>query len=233
MSALNLRVYKNILNGAIRKAKCIHYAHLFDLYRTNMRKTWETIKQLLNTNYKQFEFPSTFKINGVNISDKNEIAQQVNNFFVNIGSKLAETISDKHQTKDRCVSTLNFVPVTCDEVISVIHKFAPKKSAGHDLISTNLLKEISPLIAEPLSLIINQSLSTGIFPSKLKIAKVIPLHKKNEKDLLDNYRPISLLPSISKVFERIVYNQLYRMEFYSKVGMVLENHIRLKRRQLN
>ena len=101
------------------------------------------------------------------------------------------------------------MPVTRDEVISVINKFAPKKSAGHDLISTNLLKEISPLIAEPLSLIINQSLSTGIFPSKLKIAKVIPLHKKNEKDLLDNYRPISLLPSISKVFERIVYNQLY------------------------
>ena len=101
------------------------------------------------------------------------------------------------------------MPVTRDEVISVINKFAPKKSAGHDLISTNLLKEISPLIAEPLSLITNQSLSTGIFPSKLKIAKVIPLHKKNEKDLLDNYRPISLLPSISKVFERIVYNQLY------------------------
>ena len=101
------------------------------------------------------------------------------------------------------------MPVTRDEVISVIHNFAPKKNAGHDLISTHLLKEISLLIAEPLSLISNQSLCSGIFPSKLKIAKVIPLHKKNEKDLLDNYRPISLLPSISKVFERIVYNQLY------------------------
>ena len=184
--ALNLRVYKNILNSAIRKAKRIHYAHLFDLYKTNMRKTWETIKQLLNKNYKQFEFPSTFKINGVHISDKKEIAQQFNNFFVNIGGKLAETILPKHQSKpfdsylkDRCNSTFNFVPVTRDEVISVIHNFAPKMSAGHDLISTHLLKEISLLIAEPLSLIINQSLCSGIFPSKLKIAKVIPLHKKN------------------------------------------------------
>ena len=120
-----------------------------------MRKTWETIKQLLNKNYKQFEFPSTFKINGVNISDKKEIAQQFNNFFVNIGGKLAETILPKHQTKpfdsylkDRCNSTFNFVPVTRDEVISVIHNFAPKKSAGHDLISTHLLKEISLLIAD-------------------------------------------------------------------------------------
>ena len=99
VSALNLRVYKNILNGAIRKAKCIHYAHMFDLYQTNMRKTWETIKQLLNKNHKQFEFPSTFTINGINISDKKEIAQQFNNFFVNIGSQLAETISSKHQAK--------------------------------------------------------------------------------------------------------------------------------------
>ena len=99
MSALNLRVYKNILNSAIRKAKCIHYAHLFDLYKTNMRKTWETIKQLLNKNHKQFEFPSTFTIKGINISDKKEIAQQFNNFFVNIGSQLVETISSKHQAK--------------------------------------------------------------------------------------------------------------------------------------
>ena len=97
------------------------------------------------------------------------------------------------------------MPVTRDEVISVIHNFDPKKSAGHDLISTLLFKKIPLLIAEPLSLIINQSLCSGIFPSTL----VIPLHKKNEKDLLDNYRPISLLPSISKVFEIIVYNQLY------------------------
>ena len=83
MFALNLRV---ILNSAIRKAKRIHYAHLFDLYQTNMRKTWETIKQLLNKNYKQFEFPSTFKINGVHISDKKEIAQQFNNFFSSISA---------------------------------------------------------------------------------------------------------------------------------------------------
>ena len=144
---------------------------------------------------------------------KKKLLNNLTYFFVN---KLAETILPKHQTKpfdsylkDRCKSTFNFVPVTRDEVISVIHIFAQKKSTGHDLISTHLLKEISLLIAEPLSLIINQSLCSGIFPSKLKIAKVIPLHKKNEKDLLDNYIPISLLPSISKVFERIVYNQLY------------------------
>ena len=79
--ALNIRFYKNISNSGVETAKRIHYAHLFDLYINKHEKTWKTIKQLLNKNYKQFEFPSTFKINGINISGKNEIAQQCNNFL--------------------------------------------------------------------------------------------------------------------------------------------------------
>ena len=63
-------------------------------------------------------------------------------------------------------------------------------------------------ICKPLTLIINQTLSTGIFPDTLKIAKVIPLYKKGDKALLENYRPISVLPSISKIFERIIFNQI-------------------------
>ena len=118
-------IKKNILNGAIRKTKHIHYAHLFDLYKTNMRKTWETIKQLLNKNYMQFEFPSTFKIMELIFPTKKKLLNNLTIFFVNIGSKLAETILPKHQTKyfdsylkDRCVSTFNFVPVTRDETFS-------------------------------------------------------------------------------------------------------------------
>ena len=58
-------------------------------------------------------------------------------------------------------------------------------------------------------MIINQSLQTGIFPDKLKLAKVLPIHKKNYDNILDNYHPISVLPTISKVLERIMYNQIY------------------------
>ena len=58
-------------------------------------------------------------------------------------------------------------------------------------------------------MIINQSLQTGIFPDKLKLAKFLPIHKKNDDNILDNYRPISVLPTISKVLERIMYNQIY------------------------
>ena len=84
-----------------------------------------------------------------------------------------------------------------------------KNSSGYDNISPKLIKSIAPLIVPSLTLIINQSLTTGVFPDKLKIAKVIPIYKKLDKTQIQNYRPISLLPSFSKIFEKIAYNQLY------------------------
>ena len=77
------------------------------------------------------------------------------------------------------------------------------------LILTLPKKEIEHVVSRPLSIIINQSLCTGIFPDKLKIAKVIPLFKKDDDKSFGNYRPISLLSSISKIFERVAFNQLY------------------------
>ena len=73
---------------------------------------------------------------------------------------------------------------------------------------TTFLKTLVPLLLRPLTLIINQSLTTGIFPDQLKIAKVLPIHKKDETTAMDNYRPISLLPAISKVFENAAHIQL-------------------------
>ena len=72
-----------------------------------------------------------------------------------------------------------------------------------------LLKHLAPVLYKPLTFIINQSLLTGIFPDKLKLAKVIPLYKKDNTHLIENHCPISILPSISKVFEKSVYDQIY------------------------
>ena len=86
---------------------------------------------------------------------------------------------------------------------------APKTSYGRDKVSTILLKMISTSITPVLTTIINQSLCTGVFPTKLKIAKVLPLFKKGDPHTFDNYRPISLLPVVSKIFEKVVFRQLY------------------------
>ena len=103
-------------------------------------------------------------------------------------------------------------------VVSSLHT---KTSSELDRKSVKLLKYLSPEIRDPLILIINQSMLTGIFPGKLKIAtKVIPLFKKDDRLDMDNYRPISILPAISKILERVVYNQLY--EYFSSNKLFYE-----------
>ena len=84
-----------------------------------------------------------------------------------------------------------------------------KTSCGHDGISNKLLKCIKHELSKSLTLIINQMLTTGIFPESLKLSKITPIYKKGDRVFLENYRPISLLPTISKIFERVIHDQLY------------------------
>jgi hypothetical protein len=99
--------------------------------------------------------------------------------------------------------------VTPEQVTKTIQNLKPKTSRGKDNLSNKLLQQIKNEISECLTIIINQCFSKGIFPNSLKIAKVIPFYKKNQNYLFDNYRPVSILPSISKVFEKIMHTQIY------------------------
>ena len=136
-------------------------------------------------------------------------------FFTNIGPTLASQInvegiqSYAGYLKHPCCNTFSFKPIDVSTTINIIDNLNYKYSFGKDGMSNNLLKLIKNEICESVTLIINQSLTTGIFPNKLKIAKVIPLFKKGDIYTFDNYRPISLLPSISKIFERTMYDQIY------------------------
>ena len=133
----------------------------------------------------------------------------------NVGFKLAESITDAENTNFRDYllnqSRQNFTFELISEATTMetLNNLKHKPSCGHDGISTKVLKACRLEICKPLTLIINQMLTTGIFPDDLNVAKVIPLFKKGKKEILDNYRPISLLPSISKIFERVIFNQIH------------------------
>ena len=104
---------------------------------------------------------------------------------------------------------LRFKTITENDTITIINNIKPKKSCSHDQLSTELLKHIMNPLIQPLTHVINQMINTGLFPDNLKIAKVKPLFKKGDKSLFTNYRPISLLPAISKVFEKVIFKELY------------------------
>ena len=112
-----------------------------------------------------------------------------------------------------------------------------KPSHGHDGLSTEILKAINIDISPCLTILINQSLATGIFPDKLKIAKIIPKHKQNDDTLFDNYRPISILPTMSKLYERVIFEQLtsyFNLTIcFIEVNMALEKNIIQNSKLLN
>ena len=98
-------------------------------------------------------------------------------------------------------------PVVPEEIISIISSLNTKKSIGPHSISVKLLKMLKAHIAPQLAMIIIESFSTRLFPDKLKLAKVIPIHKKGSIENCNNYRPISLLPVFSKIFEKLFLDE--------------------------
>ncbi len=211
---LNLQTFNKILKTSIRKAKELYYAKLFVKYKANLKMTWNTLNEILKRKNKKV-ISHKMKVNGKQTSDAKEIADIFNNYFTNIGPNLAKQITSDcnlnytNFLKQNISSRFNFVNVTEHEVHQIINKLKGKSSYGYDLLSTLLLKQIYKPILPVLTCIINQTLKTGIFPDKLKIAKVIPVFKNGEENNFENYRPISLLPAISKVFEKVIFKQLY------------------------
>ena len=102
----------------------------------------------------------------------------------------------------------NFEQIDNMTVLHYINKLKPSHSCGHDNISSNVLKIIAMEISPCLTLIINQVLSTGQFQKNLKTVKVIPIHKTGDKSLMKNYRPIFILPVVSKIIENVMHTQL-------------------------
>ena len=104
-------------------------------------------------------------------------------------------------------NSMHMKPIVASDIIEIIDKFNPNKSAGHDNIGNYIIKKVGKEIVKPLTKIFNLSLSTGVVPDKLKTAKVIPIYKKADSAMVSNYRPVSLLSCFSKILERLVFDR--------------------------
>jgi hypothetical protein len=125
-----------------------------------------------------------------------------------LANKISPTsLNHRHYLTGNYPDSMFFTPVTESEVIDIIGSLKNSTSKGHDNISTNIVKECKLEFAPILVHIINCSFCDGCVPNNLKVAKVIPLFKSGDKLTVSNYRPISLLPIFSKIFERSAYNR--------------------------
>ena len=88
-----------------------------------------------------------------------------------------------------------------------------KRSPGHDNIGNNIIKRIAKEISKPLAIVFNLSITTGKVPNQLKSAKVIPIYKKDDAEIYSNYRPVSVLPSFSKILERLILIDIRKTDF--------------------
>jgi len=214
MLKTNLQTYNRILKQNIRLAKKKYYEACFNKFRNDIKGTWKTIKNILNKNSSDSICSKYFLVNNNHISDTEVIAREFNEYFINIGSNLAREIVPP---TGKCFSNylnspnteyFKFQLVNSESVGKVIDNLKNNASRGIDGLSNKLVKAIKPEIISCLTLIINQCFTTGIFPDKLKLAKVVPIYKKDEEYLIKNYRPISILPSLSKVIEKIMHDQV-------------------------
>ena len=134
----------------------------------------------------------------------------------------------KSQQADQQQS-MYFFPVTEDEILKIIAKLKNKKSVGMDGINVRVLKKAAHIVSPYLKTAFNKCVSEGVFPQSMKIAKVIPIFKAGEKNLASNYRPISILGNLSKIFEKVIHRRL--MNYLEKFSILLENQYGFRKKK--
>ena len=208
---VEFKLYRATLRKSIREAKRLYFMRTFNMYKSDIKKTWIVINETLNKSIKCQDH-NEFIIDNNKINDPNKIANLFNEYFINIGRSLSTQIQAAHDFSEYLATpadtSFKFSPVDENQINNIINNLKNKSSYGYDNISCVLLKKSKGILIKPLTLIINQSMNTGIFPDDLKISKVKPLFKRGDVAQISNYRPISLLPSISKVFEKVIFYQL-------------------------
>ena len=213
-----LKAYKQFRNrivNELRESKKAYYHKYFDDHKNNMKMLWNGIKSIISLKSGNFNSVSYLKDkNGSEITDPKKIAKEFNNYFINVAKNISKKIprtpkSPLDYLSNPIMDSFFISPCTPEEISSLIHSLKKGKSSGPNSIPVKLLKILDDPISKHLSMLINESFISGVFPNKLKIAKVIPIFKKGLLTSKSNYRPISLLSIFSKIFEKLMHKRLY------------------------
>lgn len=211
-----IKKYCRILKQTINTSKQNYYNNKIKLSTNKIKTTWNCINE--NTNKKREQKPEKIILktnHNVTIEDAKMVAQNFQQYFldepINLTNNLTSIKTSNDYIKNCVFSTHNsfhFYPLVEQDIVRIVKRLKTKETAGYDELPITLIKENINLLKKPLTFITNLSFTTGTFPDNLKIAKIIPIYKKGEKAIISNYRPISVLPSVSKIIELAVKEQI-------------------------
>ena len=156
------------------------------------------------------------KLNDAVISNSSELSNAFNDHFSTVGPRLANEIPPVANNNSSYTNNINvnnnkfsFSLINCSIVFLHLNKLSRSRATGPDNIFAKIIRECADLISVSLCDLFNKSLVSGIFPNDLKCARVTLLFKQGEPSDLNNYRPISVISVLAKLFERIIYDELY------------------------
>lgn len=209
------------LDKVIKEAKINHDKRIIEKNSNDPRKLWLCInKKIGKTKNKTDTNISHLKIEDNIIKNKKEIANKMNEYYCKLGetmsNKITTQIHRNLQLPESNQKTLFINPTNETEIIKIINNLKLKKG-GIDGISAKILKTIAPIIADTLAYVINHCIETSIWPDMLKVAEVIPIYKAGKKNDMGNYRPISLISNIAKIFEKIIHSRIINFINQSKI----------------
>lgn len=204
------RQHKKEYKKQIIIAKQKYFNNRIDKANNKTKATWLIVNEKLGR-IKSRQEVITLRNNDQVITDAKLIAETFALFFTTNCNKalldhFGQNLSLPCTTSYHINITMPFNPISENDVYKLVAKLKNKNTAGNDGINSKILKIMFPFISLPLTSMINSSVQYGIFPEMMKTALVIPLHKKGDVQIIDNYRQISLLTEISKILERVVYN---------------------------
>ena len=236
------KTYRNKLKGIIRKSRIKYLHDKCTEFKQDSRRLWQSINKMIGMENNKKHVIESIRSGKLLKYDPYSITNTFCEFFSTVGEKHAEkfkTTTEEIQSYlgkiESNTKTLFLHLCTESEIVILIKNLPYKTSSRHDNISNVLLKKISNNIKYPLSIIFNKSIEQGKFPEAMKIVDVSPLYKSKDQNECTNYRPISLLLTISKLLEKIMYKrtynflehtgQLYNSQYGFRTGHSCENAV--------
>ena len=228
------------VNNMVKYAREQFFINVNDMLdnegKSNPKSYWSLVKKLMGKSTSSPIPPLQNEVTGEFVVNDEDKANLLNTFFCSI-SEIIDSDLPTPVFDNRTGRKLDVFNITIDEIKDVLLNLKLGKAVGNDKISHNMLKHTASTVCKPLEIIFNCSLQTGRFPQMWKSAIIIALFKKGIKSDPTNYRPISLLSCVGKVFERVIFKYIYNFlidnsliykyqsgEIYHNICLALENH---------